>query len=120
MRLGRLVWSAVALCCGLAAGCKSPHVQVTVENRTGGEVRLLEVDYPSASFGADSVAGGGSMHYSIALQGEGPLKVQYTATDHKQAQVTGPTVRESQAGKVEIVLLPEGKAEFHPDLSGGK
>jgi hypothetical protein len=107
-----------------ATGCKSPHVEVTVENHTGEEVRLLEVDYPSASFGADKLAAGGSMHYSVALQGEGPIKVQYTALDpnqaQKQAQIAGPAVSEGQAGRLEIVLLPEGKAEFHPELHGGK
>jgi hypothetical protein len=107
-----------------AAGCKSPHVQVTVENQTGADVKLLEVDYPSASFGADKLAAGATMHYSIALQGEGPIKVQYAAPDsnqaQKQPQMTGPSVSEGQAGSLEIVLLPGGKAEFHPDLHGGK
>jgi hypothetical protein len=102
------------------AGCKSPHVEVTVENQTGADLKLLEVDYPSASFGADKLAAGAATHYSIALQGEGEVKVQYTAPDQKQPQMTGPAVSEGQAGRLEIVLLPGGKAEFHPDLHGGK
>ncbi len=76
--LKKFVFSAVALGFLLAAGCKSPHVAVTVENRTGAEVKLLEVDYPSASFGADKLADGADLHYSIAVQGEGQVKVQYT------------------------------------------
>jgi hypothetical protein len=104
----------------LAVGCKSPHVEITVENRTGAEVRLLEVDYPSASFGADRLAADAVTHYSVALQGEGPIKVQYTAPDQKQPQMTGPEVAEGQAGKLDIVLLPGGRAEFHPELHGGK
>jgi hypothetical protein len=95
-----------------AAGCHSAHVEVTVENRTGGPVRLLEVDYPSASFGADSLASGATMHYRIQLQGSGPLKVQYTAPDNHQPQVQGPTVSQGQEGKMEIILEPGGKAEF--------
>jgi len=46
--------------------------------------------------------------------------VQYTAGDSRQGQVTqidGPTVAERQEGKLEIVLLPAGKAEFHPELT---
>ena len=39
-----------------AAGCHSYHVDVTVENHTGAPIQLLEVDYPSASFGADQLA----------------------------------------------------------------
>jgi hypothetical protein len=38
------------------AGCHSYHVDATVENRTGAAVKLLEVDYPSASFGKDVLA----------------------------------------------------------------
>jgi hypothetical protein len=100
-----------------ATGCHSYHVDTTVENRTGGPIQLLEVDYPSASFGADTLADGAVFHYRIQLQGSGPLKVQYTAGDGRQAQTNGPTVAERQEGQLQIVLLPGGKAEFHPQLT---
>ncbi|MGP8173246.1 MAG: hypothetical protein ACLP7O_01710 [Terracidiphilus sp.] len=101
----------------VAAGCHSYHVETTVENRTGGAIQLLEVDYPSASFGANSLAAGGIFHYRIQLRGNGPLKVQYTASDGRQAQIEGPMLAERQEGRIEIVLLPGGKAEFHPKLN---
>jgi hypothetical protein len=88
-----------------------------VENRTGGAIQLLEVDYPSASFGSDRLVEDGVYHYRIQLRGDGPLKVQYTAADGKQVQVTGPNLVERQEGSLRIVLLPGGKAEFHPDLT---
>jgi hypothetical protein len=88
-----------------------------VENRTGAPIQLLEVDYPSASFGADKLAAGGVYHYRIQLRGTGPLKVQYTAADERQVQVDGPSVVERQEGQLQIVLLPGGKAEFHPQLT---
>ena len=99
-----------------ATGCHSYHVETTVENRTGGAIQLLEVDYPSASFGKDSLADGDDFHYRIQLQGSGPLKVQYTA-GNTLFQINGPTVAERQQGSLEIALLPAGKAEFHPKLS---
>jgi hypothetical protein len=107
---------------GLAAlmalpGCHSAHVEVTVENRTGTPIRLLEVDYPSASFGADSLASGATMHYRVQLQGSGSLKVQYTAPDNHQIQIPGPALSEGQEGKLEITLEPAGKAEFEPHLT---
>ena len=102
---------------GLAAGCHSYHVETTVENRTGAAIQLLEIDYPSASFGANSVAAGAIFHYRIQLRGSGPLKVQYTAGDGRQAQIDGPLVAERQEGRLQIVLLPGGKAEFHPQLT---
>lgn len=100
-----------------AAGCHSYHIDTTVNNRTGGTVKLLEVDYPSASFGKDSLAAGDNFHYRIQLRGEGPLKVQYTASDGSPAQIEGPAVAEGQEGRLEIALLPGGKAEFHSELT---
>jgi hypothetical protein len=101
----------------LAVGCHSYHVETTVDNKTGGAVKLLEVDYPSASFGKDSLGAGDAFHYRIQLRGDGPLKVQYTASDGSQAQIQGPIVAEGQEGRLEIALLPGGKAEFHPELT---
>jgi hypothetical protein len=111
------LWVSFGVATGLSlSGCHSAHVAVTVENRTGGPVRLLEVDYPSASFGADSLAAGAIMHYRIQLQGNGPTKVQFTAPDNHQFQVQGPTLSEGQEGKLEVILEPAGKAEFHPEM----
>ena len=38
------------------SACHSYHIDATIENRTGAPIQLLEVDYPSASFGVDSLA----------------------------------------------------------------
>jgi hypothetical protein len=103
----------------VASGCRSYHIEITVENRTGANIQLLEVDYPSASFGADSLAADTDFHYRIQVQGAGPLKVQYTAPGGVKSQVSGPTISERQKGHMEIVLLPGGKAEFHPALTPG-
>jgi hypothetical protein len=99
------------------AGCHSYHVETTVENRTGGAIQLLEVDYPSASFGANTLAAGEVFHYRIQLRGSGLLKVQYTGSDGRQTQINGPAVAEPQEGQIAIVLLPGGQAEFHPQLT---
>jgi hypothetical protein len=98
------------------AGCRSHHVEVSVENRTGAEVRLLEVDYPNASFGVDSLAPGATYHYRIQVSGQGTVKVQYTDPANRQPQMTGPALRENDQGGLDIVLEPDGKAEFHPQL----
>lgn len=103
-----------------AAGCHSYHIETTVENRTGGAIQLLEVDYPSASFGDNTLAAGAEFHYRIQLRGSGPLKVQYTGSDGRLAQIAGPTLEEQQEGRLQIVLLPGGKAEFHPAFTAGR
>lgn len=113
------VLAVIGISCAVTvmAGCHSAHVEVAVENQTGGPVRLLEVDYPSASFGSDSLAAEATMHYRIQVQGSGPVKVQYTAGDGRQRQIDGPALAERQEGSLVIVLLPGGKAEFHPAVS---
>jgi hypothetical protein len=101
----------------IAEGCHSYHVDITIENRTGGAIQLLEVDYPTASFGSDALAASGVYHYRIQLRGNGPIKVQYTALDGRQARITGPVLTERQEGRLQIVLLPERKAAFNPGLT---
>ena len=100
-----------------AVGCHSYPIETTVENRTGGAIQLLDVDYPSASFGANALAPGEVFRSRIQLRGNGGLKVQYTASDGRQAQIDGPAVAEGQEGRLEIVLLPGGRAEFHAQLT---
>jgi hypothetical protein len=118
-RIGDRGWilPAILLPTLIAAGCHSYHIETTVENRTGGAIQLLEVDYPSASFGDNSLAADGVYHYRIQLRGNGPLKVQYTTGDGRPIQIEGPTLAELQEGQLQIVLLPGGKAEFHPELT---
>jgi hypothetical protein len=101
----------------VAAGCHSYHIEASVENRTGGTITLLEVDYPSASFGADTLAGDQVFHHRIQTRDSGPISVQYTAAHGRQVLAKGPTLYEKQEGSIEIVLLPDGKIEFHPALS---
>ena len=118
-RTGQSAVMAMALLLALA-GCHSYHIETTVENRTGGTIQLLEVDYPSASFGANTLPAGEVLHYRIQLRGTGPLKVQYTGIVGRKTQVEGPLLAEQQEGRIEIVLLPGGKVEFHPNLTDAK
>ena len=99
------------------AGCHSYHVDTTVENRTGKPVKLLEVDYPSASFGTGQLDSGAVYPYQMQFRNSGPIKVSYTADDGHQVSIDGPQVAEKQEGRLQIVLLPGGKAEFHPELT---
>lgn len=100
----------------LAAGCRSSHIEISVDNHTGEPARLVEVDYPSASFGTDAIAPNQSFHYRIQVQGSGPVKVQFTGNDGHVWQSSGPSLAEGQQGRLEIELLPGGKARFNPNL----
>jgi hypothetical protein len=106
---------------GLAVvGCKSHHVQIAVENRTGVPLQLLEVDYPSASFGQDSLAMGATFLYRVQVRGSGPVKVQYSVSGGVHRQIAGPQLSEGDQGSLTIVLLPDGKAEFSSQISHGR
>lgn len=104
----------VTLPLALATGCRSYHVEITVQNQTGAPVRLMEVDYPDASFGSDTMAPGASMHYRIQVTGDGPLTLQYTDGSGHTVHNKGPALTAKQEGSLQILLLPSGKAEFHP------
>ncbi len=103
---------------GFVCGCHSYQIETTVENRTGSAIELLEVDYPSASFGADNLAAGADYHYRFQVRGSGSVKVQYSeAGSHRLRRMIGPEVSERQEGHLEIILQPEGKASFQTELS---
>ena len=110
----------IALCTLLSLtsllACHSYHIDATIENRSGGPVTLLEVDYPSASFGADSLPANNVFHYSFQIRGSGQISVQYTDARGRQVLVKGPTLYEKQQGRLGIVLLPDRKIDFRPSL----
>jgi hypothetical protein len=110
------LYAVTVLSAVLFSACHSYHIDATVENHTGTSIQLLEVDYPSASFGADSLATDASFQYRFQVRGSGQLKMQYTAANGQTVQITGPTLTERQQGTLEIVLEPGGKAEFHAQL----
>lgn len=111
-----LLGLSLLLCLLPILACHSYHIETTIENRTGAPITLMEVDYPSASFGVDALAAGASYHYRIQTRDSGQITVQYTVSIGHQVQVKGPTLYEKQEGSLEIILLPDGKAEFHPSL----
>ncbi len=116
-RLCSPLCAATLLGAFLLSACHSYHIDATIENRTGAPIQLLEVDYPDASFGADSLATGADFHYRFQVRGSGPVKVSYSAANGKTVQISGPTLVEQQQGQLVIVLEPGGKVDFHPLLS---
>jgi hypothetical protein len=101
----------------MVAGCKSAHVDALVQNRTGESISLVEVDYPSASFGLDGMENGTDYSYRFQIRGSGKLSVQYTeGATGKVHKIAGPEIREGDQGQVLIVLTPDGKAKFTPQL----
>lgn len=90
------------------AGCKSPYIATTITNDSGAPVSLIEVDYPSASFGIDALAAGASSPYRFKIIGDGPTKVSWTDASHHSHTSTGPTVEQGQHGQLVITFTPTG------------
>lgn len=107
--MGRRILALVGLVGALSlGGCKSPYVNASVQNDTGGAITLIEVDYPSASFGRESLAAGAVYPYRFKILGSGTTKVSWTDAAHKQHSATGPELHEGQHGPLTITLTSTG------------
>ena len=106
----------LALLVLLCSGCKSRFVEVTVVNQ-GPALHVMEFDYPSASFGANTLATGGKFHYRFKVQGSGQLSLQYEdATGHTHT-ATGPKVNLGDQGTLLVNVDPQGSVSWSPALT---
>jgi hypothetical protein len=116
-KIGNRIWTALAATVLItSSGCKSYWVDASVENHTGQPIHELEVDYPTASFGINTLAPEAAMHYRFQIRGSGPVKVEYAAPDGKTTHAQALTLTEGEQGQLTIRLLPLGKIEVLPKL----
>jgi len=88
--------------------CRSPYVEITVSNHTAQSIELIEVDYPSASFGTQSLAPGADFHYRFKVLGEGNMKLIYTDSKRNELKSEGPFLNEGAEGPVIITIAADG------------
>jgi hypothetical protein len=105
MHLLRVLALALLLC---TFGCHSPYIEATVSNRTSEPLQLVEVDYPSASFGTQTLLPGHDFHYRFKVLGEGKLKLTYTDAANHEHKSEGPTLKEGAEGPMTILVAPDG------------
>ncbi len=89
-------------------GCHSAYVDAVVRNRTAETVTLVEVDYPSASFGTQTLAAGQDFHYRFKVLGSGNVKLLWTDTKHAEQHSDGPQLDEGEEGSLGITLAASG------------
>jgi hypothetical protein len=99
------------------AGCHSAFVVTTIDNQGSSAVRLVEVDYPSASFGFDRLGPHSKFQYRFKIQGSGPLKIEFTDANGKVHDSDGPVLNQGQEGHLTIVLQPNGEVSWQPSLT---
>lgn len=109
----------VSLLASLVAvqGCRSAYVETTLENNGPQAVSVVEVDYPSASFGVQTLAAHASYHYHFKVQGSGPLSISFTSLDKKTHNATGPELAEGQHGELKITVQPDYSVTWDKNLS---
>jgi hypothetical protein len=88
-------------------GCHSAYVEATVSNRTSAPITLIEVAYPSASFGTQNLAPGADFHYRFKVLGSGAMKLTYTDSARKEHSSAGPSLQEGAEGPLTILITPE-------------
>jgi hypothetical protein len=108
----------LALCVGLA-GCRSRFIEVTIVNQ-GPTAHVVEFDYPSASFGANSLGTGAQYHYRFKVQGSGPLSIQYEDESGKNHTAQGPTVDLGDQGSLLVNIDGHGAVTWIPNLTNPK
>jgi len=87
------------------AGCRSAFVEADVINATAAPVSLVEVDYPSASFGVGSLAAGATYHYRFKILGSGATKVMWTDAARQDYTSVGRLLHEGQQGTMTITII---------------
>ncbi len=97
---------ALVACLFPAAGCHSAYVEATVTNHTAKTIPLVEVDYPSASFGTQNLAPGTSFHYRFKVLGTGATKLLFTDAQHQDHSAAGPSFKEGDEGRLQIDINP--------------
>lgn len=102
------------------SGCRSAFVATTIRNNSDNPLHLIEVDYPSASFGTQTLAAHGTYHYHFKIQGSGPITITFTDTAKKVHTVTGPALHEGQQGALDIAVDSNNAVSWTPKLSQAK
>ena len=104
----------------------SPPVRLRIENELSAE-HLPSEGVPCVVATLPGQLTGSPFPYETK-QETGPFSVElfwilseggskYTASGRHLVKIDGPELAEHQEGRLQIVLLPGGKAEFHPELT---
>lgn len=113
-RLEQVVLTGALL---LLSGChQSAFVAAELRNNTSNALSVVEVDYPNASFGTQSLAPGAVFRYRFKVLGSGPMKLTYTDQQGHDHTATGPTLKEGASGSLMIRIAP-AEVSWEPHLA---
>jgi hypothetical protein len=96
-------------------GCHSHYIEADIRNTSGAPISLVELDYPSASFGKESLPSGVTYHYRFKILGDGPTKILWTDAHRQDHTVPGPALQEGQEGAL-TVTITDTTAQWNTQL----
>ncbi len=99
----------------VATGCHSAFVDATIRNRTDQPISLVELDYPSASFGTQALEPGAEFRYRFKVLGSGDLKLVYTDSARQEHDIVGPKLTENEEGTLVVTVTRTG-VDWAPTL----
>jgi hypothetical protein len=115
-RMRRLAVALLSAALPILTGCHSAFIDATVSNRSSKPINLVEVDYPSASFGIQSLAPGQDFHYRFKVLGSGTVTLIYTDAANTEQHAAGPALKEGDEGKLTVTVEPGG-AQWNQQLA---
>jgi hypothetical protein len=103
--------------CLTAAACRSAFIETSVENDGATPLHVIEVDYPSASFGMQTLDAHSTYHYHFKIQGSGPISISFLDSAGKPHTATGPTLTQGQQGNLKITINEAAVVSWGASLS---
>lgn len=104
------------LCLG-QVGCHSAFMTATLVNRKATPMTLIEVDYPSASFGVQRLAPGEEYHYRFKVLGSGTTMLQWNEPSKPDQKVSGPQLNQGDDGAMTVTFEAAGPPSWHLNLT---
>jgi len=82
-------------------------IKVSLTNTSAQPLSAIIVDYPTATFGVNTLAPGKTFQYTIKPLDSGALKIQFADANGKIHRATGPVVMKGQEGTIQINLTQD-------------
>ncbi len=98
------------------AGCRAHVVKISLTNTSAGPIRTIIVDYPTATFGKDTLAPRETYFSLVKPVDKGPIKVRFTDAQGVSHTYESVSLEPGDDGSVDIKLA-QTSAETGYDLA---
>ena len=97
------------------AGCRSHVITVNLTNSSAAPIHTVQVDYPNATFGKDTLAPGETFSYAIKPLDKGKLKIQFTDSTGASHANEVVSLEPNDEGRIDV-KFSQAKADIGLDL----